>query len=111
MTHLHGDKIETSWQKLSLEAQLGNIGSEFERALRWKEKGQAQMFENASARMLELFDLTMDDNRWRGPKLTELSRAREVACSELYDGKEIKRDPNSLKKYFLQFATAARKTS
>ena len=108
MTYLHGDNIQTNWSKLSLEAQLGNIGGEFERALRWKAKGQTQMFENASARMLELFYLTVADTRWHGPELTEICRAREVAVGELYDGNEIKRDPESLKKYFLQFAIAAR---
>lgn len=95
---------------MPIEAQLGNIGSEFERALRWKEKQQPQMFERAAARMLELFDLTLADKRWHNHRLRELTRAREAACSELYDGKEIKPNPETLKKYFLQFATLARKT-
>ncbi len=109
MTYLHGDCIAEEWLTMSLEDQLGNIGSEYERALRWKEKGQKQMFENALARMLELFNLTIGDKRWHGPRLKELCRAREVSLSELFDDKEFSGNPESLKKYFLQFAGLARK--
>jgi len=108
MTLLHGDEISTSWGRMSLEAQLGNIGSEFERALRWKEKHQQTMFEKAAKRMLELFDLTLADPRWHNHRLKELTRAREVACAELYGDKELSGNPEGLKKYFLQFATFAR---
>ena len=108
MNLLHGNDIAASWQRLSLEAQLGNIGSEFERALRWKAKHQPAMFEKAAARMLELFDLTLADTRWHNHRLKELARAREVACAELYDDKELSGNPEGLKKYFLQFATFAR---
>ena len=105
---LHGSSIIESWRKMSLEEQLGNIGSEFERALRWKEKNQPAMFEKAAERMLELFDLTLADTRWHNHRLHELTRAREVAHAELYDEKELSGNPEGLKKYFSQFATFAR---
>jgi hypothetical protein len=108
MTLLHGNSIPNSWQKMSLEAQLGNIGSEYERALRWKEKNQPQMFEKAASRMLELSDLTLADSCWHGSRLKELARAREVSCAELYGDKELSGNPEGLKKYFLLFATFAR---
>ena len=108
MNYLHGKNIKSDWVKLSLEAQLGNIGSEYERALSWKAKQQEQMFASAVARMLELFDLTLQDPRWQNHRLKELSRAREVACAELYDDPEFSGNPEGLKKYFLQFATFAR---
>lgn len=108
MTLLHGDNIATSWRQMSLEAQLGNIGSEFERALRWKAKKQQPMFAKATERMLELFDLTLADTRWHNHRLKELTRAREVACAELYGDKELSGNPEGLKRYFLQFATFAR---
>ena len=108
MTLLHGNDIVLTWQKMSLESQLGNIGSEFERALRWKEKKQQPMFEKATKRMLELFDLTLADSRWQNHRLKELTRAREVACAELYGDNELSGNPEGLKKYFLQFAIVAR---
>jgi hypothetical protein len=108
MSLLHGDEFLDSWQQLSLESQLGNIGSEYERALRWQEKKQSALFQKAAERMLELFDLTLADKRWHNYRLKELCRAREVACAELYGDKELGGNPESLKKYFLQFAVFAR---
>ena len=108
MTLIHGNETAINWKKMSLEAQLGNIGREFERALRWKEKKQQPMFQKATERMLELFDLTLADTRWHNHRLKELTRAREVACAELYDDKTLSGNPEGLKKYFLQFATFAR---
>ena len=96
------------WQQMPLESQLGNIGSEFERALRWKEKKQPAMFKKAADRMMELFDITLTDPRWHNHRLKELTRAREVAYAELYDDKELSGNPEGLKRYFLQFATYAR---
>jgi hypothetical protein len=111
MNSLHGNGAADSWSQMSLEAQLGNIGSEYERALRCKQKNQPAMFQKAVERMLELFDWTLADKRWHGPRLKELCRAREVACAELYDDPELSGNPEGLKKYFLQFATLARANS
>lgn len=66
------------WQTLPLMEQLGNVGSEVERAFRAHAQGRGDRFEHALARALELFDLTANDPRWRGHR------------------------------YFLQFAVAAR---
>ena len=109
MNYLHGKQIVDAWSKMSLEAQLGNIGSEYERALRAKAGKQSARFSSAMDRMLELFDLTLADSRWKGPKLKELCRTREIACAELYDDKEFGGNPLGLQKYFLQFAILARK--
>ena len=107
MEYLHGEEIINTWSKMSLEEQLGNIGSEYERALRWKGKNLVH-FQNAVERMLELFYLTIDDKRWHNHRLKEICRAKEVALAELYDDKEFGGNPEGLKKYFLQFATIAR---
>ena len=108
MNYLHGEQIARTWQQMPLEAQLGNIGSEYERVMRAKFNNQPERFSSALDRMLELFDLTLADRRWKGPKLKELCRAREIACAEIYGDKEFGGNPDGLKKYFLQFATLAR---
>lgn len=107
MTILHSHLASGRWLNLSLAEQLANIGSEFERALQWKERGRPQFFESAAARMTELMDLTINDKRWHNHRLKELTRIREVVCGELY--KEIldKKSINGLKKYFLNFAYLA----
>jgi hypothetical protein len=103
--YLHGDDIAKKWHKLSLEEQLGNVGSEFGRALNWKQKNQLTYFQKAFDRMLELLDLTIADPRWQNHRLKELCRLRENACLEL---SEKPQNPEGLNKYFLQFATLAR---
>ena len=96
--------LKQRWFTMTLPEQLGNVGSEFERALKWKQKNNTQYFNKAFERMLELLDLTLADARWRNHRLKELCRLRENACEEL----ENPKNPQSLQKYFLQFATLAR---
>jgi hypothetical protein len=59
MTTYHPDLAAGRWFTFSLAAQLGNVGSEYERALQWKQRGDKDRFEHAFARMLELIDLTL----------------------------------------------------
>ncbi len=90
---------------MTIAEQLGNVGSEYERACRAKEQNNSERFDAASARFLELMDLTIDDPRWHNHRLKELCRVREQACNELYDaGGELW----SLKDYFFNFALIAR---
>ena len=86
--------------------QLANVGSEAARARRWQGK-DAQLYEHAFVRALELLDLTIGDPRWTGRR-KELTRAREVLCDARLGGKEYGSDLESLDRYFLTFAVAAR---
>ncbi len=87
--------------------QLGNIGGEVTRATRWQGEND-QNFLNAAFRTLELFDLTLDDSRWKA-RLQEIARAREVFCDAAFNnGAEWHITLSDLDKYFLQFALAAR---
>ena len=79
---LHRNAAE-GWALLELVEQLGNVGSEVERAIRAHEAGRADRFESALERALELFDLTAGDPRWRGHRCQEIMRARE----EFYSGR------------------------
>ena len=96
------------WQTLSLMEQLGNIGSEVERALRAHEQGRGDRFEHALARALELFDLTANDPRWQQHRRREVLRAREQFCRVFFDETAEPGLSDFLRKYFLQFAVAAR---
>jgi hypothetical protein len=53
------------WKKLSCRDQLLHIGSEFERARVWEEKGDSEEVRNALERALTLIDLSIDDPQWR----------------------------------------------
>ncbi|HXI24799.1 MAG TPA: hypothetical protein VNG71_13130 [Pyrinomonadaceae bacterium] len=109
MEYLHPDLADGRWHTMTLAEQLGNVGSDYERALRWKQKGNREYFESALARMLELLDLTISDPRWRNHRLKELCRLREVVCDELLNEVREYPDPRDFKNYFYFFAYTARK--
>lgn len=118
MKIIHKELASGKWQTLSLMEQMGNIGSEVSRARHWSpyerspeggQKKDEKLFQNAVERALELFDLTLDDPRWKG-RLREIARSREVFCDAISGGKEYNSTLESLDKYFLNFAFAARNT-
>lgn len=98
------------WGRFSLVEQMANIGSEVERALRARDAGQATRLENAMGRALTLFDLTAADDRWRGPRLREVLRAREEFCRLFHDPSVPDDSADGLRRYFLAFAVAARRS-
>ena len=106
MKILHKELAKERWFRLSLCEQLGNIGSEIHRALHWKDKDQKN-FETAVNRALELFDLTLKDQRWK-KRLREIARARELFCDAIDGGKEYKSSLKDLDRYFFYYALCAR---
>jgi hypothetical protein len=105
----HREAAAGAWYELSLMEQMGNIGTEVGRAASAKEGGNDERAWNALVRALELFDLTIADERWRGPKVREICRAREVFCDFVAGGNQYKSTAESLDRYFLPFAVAARR--
>lgn len=93
---------------MSIAEQMANVGSEYERALRWKERGNASYFEAALDRMLELFDLTIADPRWRNHRLKELCRVREIVRDQLCSEHPEPWSYPDLRDYFLSFGILAR---
>jgi len=97
------------WATLSVTEQMGNLGSEVQRAIRAHEAGRRDRFEPALARALELFDLTATDPRWRAHRRREILRAREEFCRLFFDASVAPTSAAGLNRYFLAFATAARR--
>ncbi len=95
------------WGDLTLVEQLANIGTEFGRAARAKASGNEARFAGALDRCLELFDLTLADERWQGRR-REPARAREVVCDFLVGDNAHLSSADSLDAYFLAFANGAR---
>jgi hypothetical protein len=105
---LHASLTASRWAELSVVEQLANIGSEVDRTLRAHEAGRIDRRDHALARALELFDLTAADPRWCGPRRREVLRTREYFCAVLFSERGDPGDAAFLRKYFLEFATAAR---
>lgn len=105
---MHRDSAAGSWWELSLYEQLGNVGSEVGRALRWKTRNP-QIAQRAFERALELMDFTLDDPRHRRSvaRLRELARAREVLVDFLAGSNEYQSTGDSIQRYFDAFAVAA----
>ena len=97
--------LRESWNKLSLLEQLGNIGSEVGRAARSQDKDE-ERFRFSIDRALELFDLTLSDNRWVG-RLREINLAKELFCYAIFGINKFNTTLSDLEKYFMHFAIAA----
>ncbi len=97
------------WSSLTLAEQLGNIGSDFDRALRWQATGNHSLFQSAAARTMQLLDLTVADPRWQGSRLAELTRVRDEVAAVLRKSPASANSGQSVQRYFLEMATRARR--
>lgn len=107
MAFQHTGLATGRWQTMTLAEQMGNIGSEVSRARSWEKRGDSSQRERAFERLLELFDLTLSDPRWRGPKRREIARAREALCDTFFGG-SLGGTLESWQPYFDTFALYAR---
>jgi hypothetical protein len=105
----HRELAGGRWWQMSLIEQMGNVGSEISRAVRWTERNP-DLARNAFHRALELLDLTLDDPRHRQspPRLREIARTREVVVDYFEGSNDYHSTAASLQKYFDAFARAAR---
>jgi hypothetical protein len=106
----HRDLAAGRWYELTLCEQLGNVGSEVSRGIRWTSRNPA-LAEGAWHRALELLDLTLDDPKLRQsrPRLREVARAREVVVDFFAGSNAYGSSAQSLQKYFDAYALAARR--
>lgn len=86
---------------------MANVGSEVERTIRAHEAGNTTRFTPALDRALELFDLTANDNRWRGHRRREILRSREEFCRLFFEPAYDAHSSAGIRRYFTHFAAAA----
>jgi hypothetical protein len=101
------------WAQMSLVEQLANVGSEVERAIRWREKNDPEHALRAAERALELMDLSLDSTEPSAgfARFKELARAREALVDFFFGPNLFGSTHESWKKYFLYFSYAARKNT
>ncbi|HLC70098.1 MAG TPA: hypothetical protein VJH75_03585 [Patescibacteria group bacterium] len=107
--YLHKNLAQGRWFELSLCEQLGNVGSEVGRAANWEKRGDVIQRDKALERAVDLLDLTISDDRWRGGRLKELCRAREVLKDTFWGDRTYGSTPEQEEKYYFHYALAARK--
>jgi hypothetical protein len=106
MTAKHQDLAAGRWFRLSLVEQLANVGSEIERAMRWRGKGNAEYGRRAFERALELLDLSIADEKNRS-RLKELTRLRETLADYFWFDNRYSSSDESWRRYFHAFTYAA----
>jgi len=106
----HREMAAGRWWELPIAEQLGHVGSEVSRALRWRSR-DPRIAQGALERALELLDLTLDDPRHRQSvaRLREIARAREVLIDFLAGPNRYHSTGSSLLRYFDAYAIAARR--
>jgi hypothetical protein len=103
---VHQELAAGRWFELSLVEQLAHVGSEVERTMRWRSKGNPAYARRAFERALELLDLTIADARHRS-RLRELTRLREALADYFWFENSYGSTDESWHRYFHAFTHAA----
>ena len=107
MKYQHQELASGRWEKLNLVEQMANIGSEVERTLLWREKGNSPYSQKAFERTLELLDLTIADSRNK-KRLRELTRLREALVDYFFGENQFSSSDRLWRNYFFAFNYAAK---
>lgn len=105
LVHHKGLKPER-WFRFTLMEQLGNVGSDVDRAINWKNKGNSEFSRLSFERALELIDLTKADPKNKG-RLREICRVREALVDYFAYDNVYKTSDEFWHKYFYNYAYAA----
>jgi len=103
---LHKNLTAEKWNKLSLFEQLANVGTDIDRVIRWRNKGNKEYSKSTFERALELLDLTADPKNSRG-KRKELTRTREALVDYFVYDNEYGSNDTIWHNYFFAFNYAA----
>lgn len=111
VNYIHSIEARKDWQTRPITYQMGNIGSEVSRSLKWTEKGNQARADKAIDRALELFDFTIEANIKNHARLTEILKAREEFCDYFFGDNSYHTDPAKMQKYYDGFAIMYRLSS
>lgn len=102
INYIHSDEARKDWLTRPITYQMGNIGSEVSRSLKWNTKNQTRA-NKAIDRALELFDFTIEANLKNHARLTEILKAREEFCDYFFGNNSWHTNPAKMQKYYDQF--------
>lgn len=107
MISQHKQLAEGRWRTLSFFEQMANIGSEVERTIRWKSKGNFEYSRLAFDRALELLDFSIDAQK-KPSRIKELTRVREALADHFVFNNSYNSTDGAWQRYFHAFTFAAR---
>lgn len=100
---------EAKWAKLDIFNQMGNIYSEVGRSFKTQGQKNSRDHEEAVSRAIDLFDVSVRVLiAKKSPKAKEVLRAKEQFLSLIFNDNTTPEAVQSLDRYFMQFAIAAR---
>ena len=106
----HKELAAGRWAQMPCHLQMGNIGSEVSRAVKWKDKGNEKRMTAAAYRALELFELSISaclsfPTSTQTGRLKELCRGKEEFADYIFGNNEFHTDPLKMTRYYDQFVT------
>lgn len=107
LKYIQSQTARLEWAKMPILLQMGNIGSEVSRALKWQAKGRSDRMNTAIDRALELFDWTIAAQQ-HASILREILLAREEFCQYFFDGQDFQVDPEKMLNYYNGFVMMSR---
>ncbi len=105
----HKELAAGRWKELSFIEQMGNIGSEVGRTFIYFKQNDKKNFIISREKAMELFDLTLEDERWENKK-EKIIKTKEMFCSLISDTnltEELDKKMNNLDEYFLRIGAIA----
>lgn len=106
MSFIHQEMANGRWFRFSLLEQLANIGTDIERAINWRKRGDLEASRQAFERALELIDLTVADPKNK-TRLREILRTREALVDYFVYNNEYGTSDQIWQAYFYDFNYAA----
>lgn len=99
----HKNLASGAWKTMSFIEQMANVGSEVERAISWKHKGNKEYSKIALYRALELLNLTKNAHT-NFKRLREVTRTYEFLVDYFVGENVYKTSENYWKNYFNYFS-------
>ena len=106
MNYQHQQLASGRWAEMPFFQQMSNIGSEIERTIKWKEKGNKEYSQMAFERSLELLELTIADRK-NVKRLKELTRLKEILIDHFEFNNDYHSTDKSWSNYFYSFNYAS----
>jgi hypothetical protein len=103
---IHKHLASGRWFRFSLMEQLANVGTDVERAIRWRNEGELDDSKLAVERALELMDFTIADPKNKR-RLKELLRVRAMLADYFMGINEFSFTDEFWQNYFYDFNYAA----